>query len=112
MFTPLLVGGNLEVNNCTLGSFQVPSMSGPGITIRGNLSCENNSADCVMRGGEVGGNVRFIANGGSSQIFSATVGDNVEVNDNPTSTPGAEAAVVVSSTVGGNVVVSNNTGSG
>ena len=107
-FMPIFVGGNLEVSNCTLGSFQVPSLSGPGITIQGNLSCENNSAECVMLGGEVGGNVRFIANVGSSQIFSATVGGNVEVNDNP----GSEAAVVVSSAVGGNVVVSNNTGSG
>jgi hypothetical protein len=111
-FNPIFVGGNVEVHNCTLGSFQIPNESGPSFTIRGNLSCENNSADCVMQGGEVGGNVRFIANVGGSQIFGATIGGNVSVNDNPTATPGAEAAVLVNGTVGGNVDVSNNSGSG
>jgi len=113
VFTPIFVGGNLEVDNCTLGgSFQTPSMSGPGITIRGNLSCENNGATCVMRGGEVGGNVRFINNGEASQIFNATVGGNLSVSDNPSTSPGSEAAVVLGDTVGGNVEVNNNSGSG
>jgi hypothetical protein len=109
---PIFVGGNLEVDNCTgdglSGSFQIPGGSGPGFTIRGNLSCENNGSPCVMRGGEVGGNVRFINNAVASQIFFATVGGNLSVSDNPS--PGSEVAVVVGDTVGSNVQVNNNSG--
>jgi acetyltransferase-like isoleucine patch superfamily enzyme len=107
--TPIFIGGNVEINNCTVGG----SLGSPGftsVTVRGNLSCENNSG-CGLDGAEIGGNVHFINNsGGGSQIFNATIGGNVQVNQNSAILPGSEVAVVVNSTVGGNVQVLDNSG--
>lgn len=109
--TPIFIGGNVEINNCTVGgSLGSPPGSGfPSFTVRGNLSCENNGNFCVLDGAEIGGNVRFI-NNGISQVFAATIGGNLSVSDN--SSGGDEVAVAAGNTVGGNVQVNNNSGTG
>jgi predicted acyltransferase (DUF342 family) len=106
--TPISIGGNVEINNCTFASLGSSPGSGfPSFTVRGNLSCENNSSGCVLNGAEIGGNVRFI-NSGISQVFNATIGSNLSVSDNLSG--GNEVAVAVGNTVGGNVQVNNNSG--
>jgi hypothetical protein len=112
--TPIFIGGNVEINNCTgggdLGSS--PGSGFPSFTVRGNLSCENNGTFCLLNGAEIGGNVRFI-NDGISQVFNATIGGNLSVNDNSsTASGGNEVAVAGGNTVGGNVQVNNNRGTG
>jgi hypothetical protein len=108
--TPIFIGGNVEINNCTVGG-SLGSSPGdfPSVTVRGNLSCENNGNFCVLDGAEIGGNVRFI-NNGVSQVFAATIGGNLRVNKNSATLPGSEVAVVVNDTVGGNVEVLDNNG--
>lgn len=107
--TPIFIGGNVEINNCTVGG-DLGSPGFPSFTVRGNLSCENNGNPCVLDTVEIGGNVHLINNSGGSQIFHATIGGNVRVNRNSATLPGSEVAVVVSSTVGGNVQVLDNSG--
>jgi predicted acyltransferase (DUF342 family) len=108
--TPIFIGDNVEINNCTVGGgLGSPPGSGfPRFTVRGNLSCENNGG-CGLDGAEIGGNVRFI-NNGTSQVFAATIGGNLSVSDN--SSGGDEVAVAAGNTVGGNVQVNNNSGTG
>lgn len=106
--TPIFVGGNLEIDNCTGSGFLEPpgSNSGPVGTIRGNVSCENNGGDCVMRSFEVGGNISFI-NNVISQVTNTTVGGNLSVSNN-TSTNPSTPQEVGEDTVKGNVEVNNN----
>jgi hypothetical protein len=112
--TPIFIGGNVEINNCTVGGSlgSSPGSGFPSFTVRGNLSCENNSNFYVLDGVEIGGNVHLINNSGGSQIFHATMGGNVRVNKNSATLPGSEVAVVVNDTVGGNVEVLDNNGPG
>jgi hypothetical protein len=112
--TPIFIGGNVEINNCTIGGDlgSSPGSGFPSFTVRGNLSCENNGTFCLLNGAEIGGNVRFI-NNGISQVFNATIGGNLSVSDNSsTASGGNEVAVAASNTVGGNVQVNNNSGTG
>ena len=110
---PISVGGNLEAEDCTGQSgssgWEVTTGPAPGITIGGNFACENNADACLVRGGKVGGNV-LLSKNGPSQVFSATIGGNLWVNENSCTSPGCEPAVAVNSTVGGNVVVNDNSG--
>jgi hypothetical protein len=109
--TPILIGGNVEINNCTvggsLGSFP-PGSGFPSFTVRGNLSCENNG-DCVLNGAEIGGNARFINNKAGVNVFNATIGGNLSVSDNTVASVTSEVAAVAADNVGGNVEVNNNT---
>jgi hypothetical protein len=107
--TPIFIGGNVEINNCTVGG-SLGSPGFPSFTVRGNLSCENNGNPCVLNVVEIGGNVQLINNSGGSQIFHATIGGNLRVNKNSATLPGSEVAVVVNDTVGGNVEVLDNNG--
>jgi hypothetical protein len=106
---PISVGGNVRIDSCGGGQdgYQADNGPPPGIRIDGNFFCENNAVGCLITGGEVGGNARFI-NNEVSQIFGPTIGGNLVVNDNSAPLPGAEAAVVVSGTIGGNVEVNGN----
>jgi hypothetical protein len=56
--------------------------------------------------------VWFINNSGGSQLFGATIGGNLWVNENSATLPGSEVAVVVDDTVGGNVEVMDDSGPG
>ncbi len=106
--TPIFIGGNVEINNCTVGG-GLGSPGFPSVTVRGDLSCENNGDFCVLDGVEIGGNVHLI-NNSVSQIFDATIGGNLRVDQNSATLPGSEVAAVVNDTVGGNVQVLDNSG--
>jgi hypothetical protein len=108
---PILIGGNVEINNCTIGGDLGPltGESFPGFIVRGNLSCENNGDYCVLNGAEIDGNVRLGKNV-ESQVYESTIGGNVAVNNNSCTKPGCEAAAVVKSTIAGNVTVDGNSG--
>jgi len=105
---PIIIGGNLEINNCTVGGSLGSSPGGfPSFTVRGNLSCENNGNACVLDGAEIGGNARFI-NDQAVNVFNATIGSNLTVSDNRSANATDEVAAVAGDNVGGNVAVNNN----
>jgi hypothetical protein len=108
---PIIIGGNVEIHDCTIGASLGPltGESFPGFIVRGNLSCENNGDYCILNGAEIAGNVRLIENV-QSQIYESTIGGNVAANQNSCTKAGCEAASVVKSTIAGNVVVNENSG--
>jgi hypothetical protein len=106
--TPIFNGGNVEINNCTLGGGLGSSPGGfPSFTVRCNLSCENNGNACVLDGAEIGGNARFI-NNQAVNVFNATIGGNLSVSDNKSANATDEVAAVAGDNVGGNVAINNN----
>jgi hypothetical protein len=108
--TPIFIGGNVEINNCTVGgSFGSSPGDFPSFTVRGNLSCENNGDFCGLDGAEIGGNARFINNHGGVNVFNATIGGNLSVSDNTVANVTSEVAAVALDNVGGNAQVNNNT---
>jgi predicted acyltransferase (DUF342 family) len=104
------VSGNVRIEACSGQSgFEVtPSDAAPGITIDGNFTCTNNPEGCVVRGGEVRGNVS-LRNNVAGQIFSAWIGGNLQVAGNSS---GGESAAISLNTVAGNVEVSDNSAPG
>jgi hypothetical protein len=109
--TPIFIGGNVEINNCTAASLgSSPGSDFPSFTVRGNLSCENNGDFCVLDSVQIGGNARLINNQAGVNVFRATIGGNLSVNENSCTLQGCEVAVVVNSRVGGNVEVNDNSG--
>lgn len=109
--TPIFIGGNVDINNCTVGGDlgSAPGSGFPSFTVRGNLSCENNGGFCGLDGAEIGGNARFINNHAGVNVFSVTIGGNLSVSDNTVADVSGEAAAVAGDNVGGNVQVNNNT---
>jgi hypothetical protein len=105
------VGGNVHIRNCRAESGYdglPPDSAGP-VSISGNFACDHNSAECIARGGFVGGNVRVDNNsnvgGSGAELFANQVGGNVEVNNNS----GSSGIVVGSNTIGGNLQCARNT---
>jgi hypothetical protein len=108
---PISVGGNVRIDGCGGGQdgYQADIGPLPGIKIDGNFTCENNAAACLVTGGEIGGNARFV-NNEESQLFNPTIGGNLVIKDNSATLPGSEVAVVVRGTIEGNVEVNANSG--
>jgi|HubBroStandDraft_6_1064221.scaffolds.fasta_scaffold258234_2 hypothetical protein len=105
------VGGNVHIRNCRAESGYdglPPDSAGP-VSISGNFACDHNSAECIARGGFVGGNVRVDNNsnvgGSGAELFANQVGGNVEVNNNS----GGLAVTVSGNTIGGNLRCAENT---
>jgi hypothetical protein len=108
--TPIVIGGNVEINNCTVGGDFGSESGFPSFTVRGNLSCVNNGSFCALSGAEIGGNARFINNHAGVDVGHATIGGNLSVSDNTIANDTGENVAISPNNVGGNVQVNNNTG--
>jgi hypothetical protein len=113
-FGPVLVGGNVTIQQCTAPSGVANTFFegfGFAVLIHGNFTCSNNSAGCDVNGGSVGGNVTIANNsgpdlffGGASAVFLSSIGGNVQFNNNS----GPAASVVELNTIGGNLQCQGN----
>jgi len=103
------VEGNVHIQHCTAesGYDALPPDEAAIVRISGNFACDNNSAECVARGGTVSGNVRVDNNsnvGGSvAELLFIIVGGNVHVDNN------SGSPFVGANTIGGNLQCAGNT---
>jgi Tannase and feruloyl esterase len=74
------VGGNVQIQHCTGTS----GFAGPGIKIRGNFQCLDNSGECEATLGEVGGNLQVDNNRSvtASDVSLNVIGGNLECQGN------------------------------
>jgi hypothetical protein len=103
------VGGNVQIQHCTVlsGYNTVPPLG--AVTISGNFACDHNSGGCIADLGSVRGNVEVNNNsngsGRGADVRTNNVGGNVQVDDNS----GSSATFVGANTIGGNLQCAGNT---
>jgi hypothetical protein len=84
---PLVVGGNVQIGNCT-GPSGASVARGP-VTIDGNFHCHNNTAPCTADGVTIGGNVQVTNNefneadfGFANNVSNNTISGNLQCEGN------------------------------
>jgi hypothetical protein len=71
-----MVGGNVQIQNCTLDGRVI------GFEIGGNFACNGNSGGCIAVGDNIKGNVQINDNSGTSVVDNNRIVGNLQCEDN------------------------------